>query len=189
MSGPKEQFLLYRIRQFQDRQAFAELIREYASGLNRVLHSKLPSSEDAEDAYNATLLRTWNYLTGGVVESVGGLIHTIARGVVADFYRERKIETVSLTTNEGQMEIPDVESATEILRSAEHRLVKEALARLKDDYRDVLVLRYMEGLSTKEIAERMQSTDGSIRMLIHRALKALQTELDPQDPSPKTPRV
>jgi RNA polymerase sigma-70 factor, ECF subfamily len=54
----------------------------------------------------------------------------------------------------------------------------DALTRLPEDYRRVLVLRHLDGLAFAEVAERMGRTEGAARVLWTRALKALRVELD-----------
>ena len=56
-------------------------------------------------------------------------------------------------------------------------LLADVLARLPDDYREVLILRHLEGLSHDAIAQRMNRTSGAVRMLWTRALIALRREL------------
>jgi len=56
-------------------------------------------------------------------------------------------------------------------------LFAEALGRLPDDYREVLILRHLEDLSHDQIAERMNRTPGAVRMLWIRALAAFRLEL------------
>jgi RNA polymerase sigma-70 factor (ECF subfamily) len=54
-------------------------------------------------------------------------------------------------------------------------LLANALARLPDDYRDVLIFRHLENLSHQEIAARMHRSPGAVRTLWVRALSALRT--------------
>ena len=61
-------------------------------------------------------------------------------------------------------------------------LLAEVLARLPDNYREVLILRHLEGLSHDEIALRMNRTAGAVRMLWTRALVALRQELRWSEP-------
>lgn len=56
-------------------------------------------------------------------------------------------------------------------------LLADALAHLPDDYRDVIVLRHIEGLPFEEVAERMERSSGAVRMLWLRALKSLRETL------------
>jgi RNA polymerase sigma-70 factor (ECF subfamily) len=60
-------------------------------------------------------------------------------------------------------------------------LLADALAELPPDYRDVIVLRHIEGLPFDRVAERMNRTVGAVRMLWLRALKRLREELQERD--------
>jgi RNA polymerase sigma-70 factor (ECF subfamily) len=60
-------------------------------------------------------------------------------------------------------------------------LLADALAELPDDYRDVIVLRHIEGLPFEGVAQRMGRTVGAVRMLWLRALKRLREELEERD--------
>lgn len=180
MRSQKEQFLLHRIRRLQDQQAFAELIKPYASGTYRILRSKLPEADDADDAYNTTLLRTWNYLVKAPeVQNVGGLIFTIARSVISEFYQTRKPATVPIDTDDNApFQVPDKGAEDRVTTDAEQVFVHKALNRLKDEYREVITLKYLEELSAREIAKRMEMSEGAARMLLHRALRALRDQFE-----------
>jgi RNA polymerase sigma-70 factor (ECF subfamily) len=56
-------------------------------------------------------------------------------------------------------------------------VLADALARLPDDYREVLILRHLEGLEFADIARRLQRSAGAVRVLWTRALKKLREEL------------
>lgn len=66
-------------------------------------------------------------------------------------------------------------------RNLREARLNEALAELPEDRREVLRLRYVEGLPTKEIAERVGKTDGAVRILLTRSLARLQELLGPQE--------
>jgi RNA polymerase sigma-70 factor (ECF subfamily) len=57
----------------------------------------------------------------------------------------------------------------------------EALAKLPEDQREALRLRYVENLPSKDIAERLGKSDGSVRVMLTRALSKLQQILGPDD--------
>lgn len=58
------------------------------------------------------------------------------------------------------------------------RLIQDALDRLPDDYRTVVVLRDLEELNTQEVAEILGVSEGAVRVRLHRARQALRTLLD-----------
>jgi RNA polymerase sigma-70 factor (ECF subfamily) len=60
-------------------------------------------------------------------------------------------------------------------------LLADALAKLPDDYRDVIVLRHIEGLPFDDVAQRMGRTVGAARMLWLRALKKLRETLQERE--------
>lgn len=70
-------------------------------------------------------------------------------------------------------------SPTQAVVRNEHQVhLAQALERLPDDYREVIVLRHIEGLSHEQIAKRMNRNTGAVRMLWVRALARLRTEVE-----------
>jgi RNA polymerase sigma-70 factor (ECF subfamily) len=65
-------------------------------------------------------------------------------------------------------------------RNQRELLLLAALDKLPAEQRDALRMRYVEGLPSKEIADRMQKTDGAIRVMLTRSLKRLQELLGPE---------
>ena len=55
--------------------------------------------------------------------------------------------------------------------------VKAALVNINDDYREVIVWYYLDELKVPEIAKILNKSEPTVRVLIHRALHALKTEL------------
>jgi RNA polymerase sigma-70 factor (ECF subfamily) len=68
-------------------------------------------------------------------------------------------------------------SFQQAVRHEQELLLADVLARLPDDYREVIILRNLEGLSHEEIAGRMHRNVGAVRMLWVRALAPLRQEL------------
>src|SRR5205807_1438647 len=63
------------------------------------------------------------------------------------------------------------------VRREQEVILAEVLARLPEDYREVIILRNLEGLTHEEVARRMQRNSGAVRMLWVRALARLREEL------------
>ena len=175
MPIPKEQFLLHRIRLNRDERAFNALYEAYGSKVHRFLSGKLPSINDAADAQSEVFLRAWQYVTVTEVDSFSGLIFTIARRVVADFYHRRK-ETVPVEALEQVLAdpraTPDVHTEVE--------LVKRFLVTMPEDQRTALMMRHFEGAEISEIAAALDKTDNATRVLLHRASKTLKRLIEEQ---------
>ncbi|HLD20715.1 MAG TPA: sigma-70 family RNA polymerase sigma factor [Patescibacteria group bacterium] len=167
-----------RIRVFKDEGAFESLLSDYAAPLQRFLYSKLPSASDVEDAYSALLLRLWEYLTSTPVGHFSGLAYTIARGIIAEFYRTREKVSHVAISDEYDVDGVRVESR-ETVEKLEARIdvtwVKEALKKLaSEDDREVIILRFLEGYAVKDIAKYIGKTPNATSVLLNRALKKLR---------------
>jgi RNA polymerase sigma-70 factor, ECF subfamily len=66
-----------------------------------------------------------------------------------------------------------------VVRNERQRRLDEALAALPDEHREVLRLRYGEGLATRDIADRLGKTDVAVRVLLTRTVQRLRELLDP----------
>jgi RNA polymerase sigma-70 factor (ECF subfamily) len=64
------------------------------------------------------------------------------------------------------------------MTNLEHQEIRKTLEQLRDDYRTVLILRFLSGLSPEETGEVMGRTPGAVRILQHRALSALRNLLE-----------
>lgn len=173
-----EKLLLYRVRVKKDPEAFGSIYDEYATRIYRFVYFKVSSEEEAQDLTADVFLKAWQYLldeSGKDVRNLGALLYGIARNRVIDFYRSRAVkETVSLS-EEAEDKLADerhLDEKTEAKIDVE--LLGRQLRSLKDEYREVLVLRYLDEMSISEIADVLDKPAGNVRVLIHRALEAIK---------------
>lgn len=176
----REQFLLFRVRIFRDESAFASLLELYGSTLQRFLYFKLPTQTEVEDAYSIVCLRLWEYITSTSVDHFSALMHTIARTVVADYYRQMGREnTVPIETEEtGPLPIESKDSHETIMDSIDASMVKDAFRLLDDDDREVIIMKFLEGFKVKEIAKHIGKSENATSVMLHRALTKLRNILE-----------
>lgn len=180
-----EKLLLFRIRLQRDPQAFGRLYDLYVSRIYRFVYFKIPSVEDAQDITSETFLRFWNQVQdGAAVSHVGAYLYRIARNLVADHYRTRQ-DALSIEAPEMERLLMDAKGLIKIEESFDMAKVLAALRLLKDEYREAIILRYVDELTTAEIAEALGKTPGNVRVLLHRALETLRT-LTRSAPPPST---
>lgn len=173
-----EQVLFLRLKKHKDKQAFIEAYDLYIEQIYRFVYFKIGSKEDAEDITSQVFLKCWNYIYEGNLEShdtLKPLLYKIARNTVIDHYRSSKDkQNVSLENAE---ELSDEKQNLELGLAVGmdfQKIITEKLPLLKEEYRDVIILRFINELSVSEIARILGKTSGNIRVLIHRALQSLQ---------------
>jgi RNA polymerase sigma-70 factor (ECF subfamily) len=169
-----------------DRTAMAELYDRYFDRLYSLVFNQVDRNRDiAEDIVQETFLAALKSAKGFKGRSSAYTwLCSIAYHKVADHYRrqsrERKrmvsgidVDTVDDVENPGRQPQPD-----SLIESAETRqVVNEALAKLPWDYRQVLILKYVEEMSVLEISQIMDRSPKSIEGLLTRSRKALQPHL------------
>lgn len=176
MSQTLEQFHLFRIRVFKDKKSFEILLNIHGDKMKKFLASKLPSRQEAEDAYGQTCLKLWEYATNHVITHFSGLMGSIARTEIAGFYRmrSRRPVEVSLETDDGIIPLASKQSGKKITEYVDGELMKQSLSLLEEEDCQVVTMRYFGGCSIREIAEDIKKTEEATKMQLHRALKKLR---------------
>jgi RNA polymerase sigma-70 factor (ECF subfamily) len=99
-------------------------------------------------------------------------LYRIAHNLVVDYFRTHRlvVSLEGLSISDGNTD--DVDDLA--FRHLNAEMVKEAIRNLTDEQQQVIVLKFLEGYETEEIAEFMKKERGAVHALQHRALVALQ---------------
>ncbi len=175
----QEKILLSRIKSYKDTEAFGELYNIYVVKIYRFVYFKVSTAEEAQDITSETFLKTWEYLNKEEqIENFKALLYKIARNLVIDFYRKRSQAEILVVETEDELENLASKMEDVSIRQAEVKLeiqeIEKNLRKLKDEYREVIILKFIEGFSTGEIAKILEKPKSNVRVLSHRALKALK---------------
>lgn len=178
-----EKKLVYRVRVHKDTEAFGELYDRYVSKIYRFIYLKVSHKEEAEDIASDVFLKTWNYLTDvqretdKEIKSFSGLIYTITRTSLVDFYRSRaRRKECTIEVLEAVAHDTNIEEST--AREQQMEGVLKNLKMMKREYQEIIVLKYIEELSTTEISQILDKSAVSVRVTLHRALKILKKMLE-----------
>lgn len=171
----EEKILLYRVQMNKDADAYAALYDLHVEPLYRFVYFKISHKEEAEDATADIFLKGWQYLTstaGKDIRSFQRLIYVIARNKVVDIYRgrARRKECAINVADDLPTEVEDIEIVPSNILGT--------IRKLKQEYQEVLLFRYVEDFSVTEIAAMMGKSTTSVRVTLHRALKKLKELLD-----------
>jgi RNA polymerase sigma-70 factor (ECF subfamily) len=171
-------------------QLFHELIRPYERSVFVMTLSLLHNEADAEDAAQETFLKAFRNLAGFRGEAkFGTWLISIALNEARSRIRRNstaRIESLDQDPDEAGHISPALlrdwrEIPSQVLERSEMRLMlREAIAALPDNYREVLLLRDIEELSTLEAATVLQISTASIKVRLHRARMMLQKNLAPK---------
>jgi RNA polymerase sigma-70 factor (ECF subfamily) len=178
----KEKFLLYRIRAKKDPDAFGEIYDVYVKQIYRFIYFKVRSAEQAEDITSETFLKAWEYLKKKPdVPHLQALLYSIARTSVVDWYRRNACDNENVSLDDDRLTELAKQAGDQLFRNVEARTevdrVLDKLQGLKDEWREVMVMKYLDGLSTHEVAEALGKTPANVRVIVHRATKALTESL------------
>jgi RNA polymerase sigma-70 factor (ECF subfamily) len=169
-----------------DRQAFGAWLERTHGVVFALAFRILGSQADAEDVVQDTYTLAWRNL-GSLRDPTAhlGWVCSVARHVAIDRLRSRsRHPTQSLdamttdTSAPGGQPVDDRPSAEEVAITAQGRArVVEAMGRLKEKHRLVLVLRDVDGLAYQEIADALGLPVGTVESRLHRARAALALKL------------
>jgi RNA polymerase sigma-70 factor (ECF subfamily) len=160
-----------------DAEAFGVIYEQYAEMIFRYIYSHLDSRLDAEDLTAEIFIRAWKALPRYDQRGLpfSAFLFRIARNSLIDYYRQKK-PVQSLDEVEIQSGHAGPEQAVE--ENFENQDLRNTIAQLREDYRNVVVLRFLAGLSPEETAQVMQRSVGAVRVLQHRALSSLKNLLE-----------
>lgn len=185
-----DDLLLVRAMQQGDHDAFAVVVREHGRQMLATAKRLLGNEEDARDCLQEMFLAAFRAI--GTFEAKCRLstwLHRIVVNVALMKLRSRRSrpecsidDLLPGFTEDGHHREPPCpwsEQATQALQSAESRqLLRRAIEELPSAYREVVMLRDIEGLSTDATGQLLGITGNAVKIRLHRARQALRTLLD-----------
>lgn len=161
-----------------DREAFGALVEQYRDNVYRLAYRMCGNAYDADEAAQEAFVAAWRALPNfrGDAKFSTWLYRLTTNAAIDVMRREKRHQTVG----DGEMMelADDADSPQETVeRTEQQEAVQKALATLSEEYREVLLLRYMEELDYAEIAEVLQLPSGTVKSRINRAKAALKTAL------------
>lgn len=163
-----------------DKEGFERLVIRYKDGLiyylNRMIKNITIAEDLAQDAFVEVYVHKERFVPGRA--SFKTYLYTIGHHKAVDYVRKhRKEHLTDFAEEEGTEGSSSLNPADRVLWQEEKEELYRALYGLKEEYQKVLVLTELEGLKLKEAAEVMGKTVPQIKVLAHRARKALLLSL------------
>lgn len=175
----------------KDTQAFGYFVQKYQSSVFHTIFRMIGNYQEAADLTQDVFIKAFRAIPNFRGDSsFRTWIYRIAINLCISQRRKYAINTVSrafsinasLSTKQGEIEIEPVSQASkdpvQILIQKETMIeIEKAIQSLAEDFRAVILLREIEGLSYEEIAEILEIPKGTVRSRLHRARAELQGKL------------
>jgi len=167
-----------------DVDAFEELIKDYKKTAYNIAFGVLRNVEDAEDASQEALIKVYKSIQNfNMQSSFKSWMYRIVVNTCIDFKRKKNINAVSIDENidlggnkEFKREIADDSNNPDALveQNFNNKLIKDAVNKLEDDFKMIIILRDIQGFSYIEISEMLSCNLGTVKSRLNRARKNLK---------------
>lgn len=155
--------------------AFGLLYDYYQPKIYRFVLIKVSQREEAEDLTHEVFLNAWqnirNYKNLGFPFS--SWLYQIARNRIIDYYRTKKNEARLEEIDPEKFAVPPSVYST-IEEKLELEKLISSIRKLKPEYQDVIIMRFIEDASLKEVAAFFKKSEGAVKLLQHRAINELK---------------
>ncbi len=154
-----------------EQSALAQLITAFYPKIFRYVYYRLDNREDAKDLTNDIFIKVMQ----GIKDQKGyfkAWIYRIASNTITDFYRYKSVR--SIVNNDLQLSEHAIEGEPVSADSFRGEELKEAIKKLTEEQQQVILLRFVEGYSSQEIANIMEKSSEAVRGIQFRALNMLR---------------
>jgi RNA polymerase sigma-70 factor (ECF subfamily) len=155
--------------------AFGSLYDYYQPKIYRFVLVKVGRREEAEDLTHQTFLNAWQNISGykHMCFPFSSWLYKIARNQITDYYRAKRDNT-SIDNADPEYFIAPASIQLDLGLKMEFDRVRDAMLKLKPEYQDVIIMRFVEDAPIKEVASALGKSEGAIKLLQHRAINELR---------------
>jgi RNA polymerase sigma-70 factor (ECF subfamily) len=166
---------LVALAQQGDGEAFGQVYDAYVESVYRYLYYRVGSHALAEDLTSETFLRALRRINSfrWQGKDIGAWFTTIARNLVVDHVKSSRFKLEVSTADMLDADRGDDGIEAEVLGRLQSAALLDAVRRLKPEQQECVVLRFLQGLSVAETAEVLGRSEGAVKQLQLRAVRAL----------------
>ena len=157
-----------------DAEAFGDLYDRYLGPLYRYVYYRVGEVREAEDLTEAIFLKVWQRLPQyrKAKASFRTWLYRVAHNHLVDHYRTLKVEEPLPEEIKLASEVIQPEDA--VIAKQDSQELAHAIASLPPEFQEILSLRFISGMSHREAGKVLGKSEGAVRVLQFRAIKALR---------------
>ena len=157
---------------------FLEAYDAHSEAIYRHCYFRVFSKERAEELVQDTFRKAWQYLSEGKdVKNIRALLYRIATNLIIDDSRKRKEESLEGMLENDATREPGDRGHLDMENKVLWKQVLAEMSTLDEDERALLVMRFVDDLDPKEIAEVLETNANNISVKISRAVKKLKIKI------------
>jgi len=166
---------------------FLKAFEEFNDALFRHAFLRVSNRQKAIDLVHDTFTKTWSYLRGGyAIDNFRTFLYKVLNNLIIDEYRRRKESSLDALleiegVDEGSFDDLQEHTVEALAVTIDGKRAFELLEQLPDQYREVLILRFVDQLGPREIRELIEETENVVSVRIHRGLKQLRQRIEELD--------
>ncbi len=162
------------MRQNISNKMFIKAYDNYADAIFRHCYFRISNRERAKELMQETFTRAWLHFSrdSREIENIKAFLYKIANNLIIDEYRKKKESSLEDLEESGFQLVSNERFDTETKLEAEK--IMKLIDQLNENYREVIMMRYIDEFSVKEIAEILKESEDNISVRIHRALKKVK---------------
>ncbi len=159
------------------KQQFLEAYNQYGDAIFRYCFYKTSNREKALDLMQDTFVKTWEYIVAGKkIDNLKAFLYKSATNLIIDWFRKKKMLSLDELSESGFD--PSFDRTDRMINQLDGEIALEAVNLIEPIYRDVIVMRYVEELSIKEIADILEEKENNISVRLNRGMKKLRQVLN-----------
>jgi RNA polymerase sigma-70 factor (ECF subfamily) len=158
-------------------QEFEKAYNEYSDAIFRHCYYRVFDRERGKELMQEAFMRTWTFISEGKkIDNMRAFLYRVANNLIVDDVRKKKEMSLDSLQNAGWD--PGYDQTPEMQNRIEHDKIMQTLKRMDLNYREVLILRYIDGLPPSDIAHILGESANTISVRLHRAIKQLRSFLN-----------
>ena len=159
------------------RAMFEEIYLKYSDKIYKYVYMNVSDPYLSEDITSEVFLRVWKRWNKLRLDFIQALLYKIAKNIIVDHYRKKKNrKQVSLedSIEKGFEPFYDAELIEKLHKDNNIQKLRAQVQLLPDNLKEVIVLRFINDLSAKEVGEILSTSEVNVRVLQYRAIKKLK---------------
>jgi len=174
---------------------FLAAFDEYSSALFRHASLRISDREKAIDLVHDTFTKVWGYVRQGhEIKLFRPFLYKVLNNLIIDEYRKKRESSLDALlelegVDEGSFEELSESTVESLAATLDGKRAFEMLETLPDEYREVIILRFVDELGPKEISKLIEESENIVSVRLHRGLKLLRKSIEQEERSREEQRL